>query len=223
MSSNNKNILVKLSNAVIEMDEELVKKLSNEVLEKKLDVQNAIINGLAKGMREVGDLFEKEIYSIPEVLLCADALEKGLNILKPHLTSDKESSTKMKIIIGTVEGDIHSIGKNMVKMMFEVGGFEVVDLGEDVTADQILKEIDKNGGDIVALSTMMSPTLESMRKIIEDIRKVNKNKIKIMVGGASVTKTTAEKFKSDGYAENAPEAVNDAIRLSKLITDKKVN
>jgi len=211
-------ILEKLSDAVIEMDEEAAVSLSEQVIREKMDVKSAIMNGLAKGMRKVGELFENETYSIPEVLLCADALGKGMNILKPHLVLDTESEQALKVLICTVEGDIHSIGKNMVKLMLEVGGFEVIDLGEDVNPEKVLEELEKNGGDIVALSTMMTPTLDNMKEIIDSIRKKYNQNIKIMIGGASVTRKTSELFKADGYGESAPEALNEAIRVSKLIS-----
>lgn len=208
-------ILEKLKDAVINYEEELVEKVSKEALEYGIDAKKAILDGLAKGMRIVGDLYENDEYSIPEVLLCAEALECGLNILKPHL-KDTNEKLNYRIIIGTVEGDIHSIGKNIVRLMFEVGGFDVCDLGENVDSNQFIKEISKNGANIVALSTMMSTTLTNMKKIVDSVRD-NFPKIKIMVGGASVTRETADRFGADGYAESAPEALKDAVRITKLL------
>jgi len=207
-----KDLIEKLQRAVLEYNEEEVVKLSNEVIETDMDPKKAIMEGLAKGMRDVGELFENETYSIPEVLLCADALDAGMKILKPYLKIEKEKITK-KIVIGTVEGDIHSIGKDMVKLMFEVGGFEVIDLGVNVNPDEFLNEINNSGADIVALSTMMSTTLSSMEKTIEKIREKYPD-TRIMVGGAIVSKQTAERYKADGWAGNAMEALKDALRLA---------
>lgn len=207
-------ILKKLEKAVIDYEEEVAEEVSREALDAGIDANKAIMDGLAKGMRIVGDLYEKEEYSIPEVLLCADALERGLKILKPHLASAKEK-LNYRIIIGTVEGDIHTIGKNMVRLMFEVGGFDVVDLGEDVSADKFIRELSKNRADIVTLSCMMTTTLSNMKKIIDRIKK-DYSKVKILVGGASVTKKTADIYNADGYAESALEALKDAMRMTRL-------
>jgi len=207
-----KELIEKIQKAVIDYEEEEAERLCNEVIKIGMDPEKAIAEGLSKGMRYAGELFENESYGIPEVLLCADALETGMKILKPHLKINKEKRT-IKVFIGTVEGDIHSIGKNMVKLMFEVGGFEVLDLGVDVDADKILDEIDKNNVGVIALSTMMNTTLINMERMI-DIIKNKHPKIKIMVGGASVTSDIANRFGADGWAENSSEALKNIIKLT---------
>jgi len=207
-------IFDELQNAVINYDEKKVRKLSKEVLRMSIDPKKAIIDGLAKGMKEVGNLYSKEIYSIPEVLVCSEAMKVGMNILKPYLKVE-HGKKNYKIVIGTVEGDIHSIGKNIVKMMLEVNGFELIDLGENVNSNQFVNELNKNDVNIVALSTMMSTTLSSMKKIIDEIKN-NHNKVSIMIGGASVTKEIADKFKADGYGKDSKEAVGEATRIIKF-------
>jgi methanogenic corrinoid protein MtbC1 len=134
-----------------------------------------------------------------------------MEYLKPHVTGDSEA-VGSRVIIGTVEGDIHSIGKNIVKLMIEVGGFSVVDLGEDVAPMQFREECRERGGDIVALSTMMTTTLQSMKRTIEDVGGQFPD-VDFMAGGASVTEETAKKFGASGYAENATEAVRVARGL----------
>jgi methanogenic corrinoid protein MtbC1 len=204
MIAKNEEIIGNLKSGVIKFDEEMVIKNCNIVIETGMDIKNAILEGLTAGMREVGDLYDKEVYSIPEVLLSAQALESGLSLLKPYLKGDEKIN--QNIIIGTVEGDIHNIGKNMVKLMLEVGGFNVTDLGVDVSEKIFLDALEKDSFSIVALSTMMTTTLPNMKKIIDAVRS-KYPQIKIIVGGASVTKETAKSFKADGFGESAVEAV----------------
>jgi methanogenic corrinoid protein MtbC1 len=210
MVAKNEEIIGNLKSGVIKFDEEMVIKNCNIVIETGMDIKNAILEGLTMGMREVGDLYEKEVYSIPEVLLSAQALESGLSLLKPYLKG--EEKINHNIIIGTVEGDIHNIGKNMVKLMLEVGGFNVIDLGVDVSEKVFLDALEKDTFSIVALSTMMTTTLPYMKKIIDAVRS-KYPQIKIIVGGASVTKETAKAFEADGFGESAVEAVTLANKI----------
>ena len=203
----NQHLLDQLKDAVINMDDDKVKRLCSEVIDLKLDIQEAILNGLAAGMRKVGELYENDIYSIPELLICSETLDIGLEILKPYLSgASNKVNNYPNIIIGTVEGDIHSIGKNLVKLMLEVNGFVVKDLGEDVGSEVILNGIHENNAKLVALSTMMANTLSSMESIVKRISE-EYPEVKIIVGGASVTKDTANRFKADGFGRNALEAV----------------
>jgi methanogenic corrinoid protein MtbC1 len=204
-------IFKKMADVVVRYDDEKIDDVCREAISAGIDPQEAIMFGLAEGMRKVGLLYEAQEYGIPEVLLCSDVLARGMDILKPRATGKPEKMER-RIVIGTVEGDIHSIGKNIVKLMLEVGGFEVIDLGEDVAPGRFIDEIQGKGGDIVALSTMMTTTLSSMRKIMEAVRGTFPD-IKILVGGASVTRSTAEKFGASGYAENAVEAVRVANEI----------
>lgn len=206
------DILGRMSDIVVSYEEDKVESVCREALEAGIDPNDAILEGLAVGMRKAGEHFELQEYGIPEVLLCADTLNRGMEILKPHVKSDG-SRLNQRILIATVEGDIHSIGKNIVKLMLEVGGFEVSDLGEDVAATMFLEEL-QPGGDMVALSTMMTTTLANMRAIIDGIRDELPETL-FLVGGASVTDETARKFCAHGYAENATEAVSVAKRISR--------
>lgn len=206
-----KDILQRIAEAVVQFDEEHVDGLCAEALEEGIDPNDVILLGLAKGMQRVGELYDKQEYGIPEVLLCADTLNRGMGYLKPHVSSGVQRQG-FRVIIGTVEGDIHSIGKNIVKLMLEVGGFKVVDLGEDVAPSQFLDECREGGGDIVALSTMMTTTLQSMKQTIDQVGGEIPN-ILFLAGGASVTEETALKFGARGYAENATEAVKVAKGL----------
>jgi methanogenic corrinoid protein MtbC1 len=209
-----KEILELLVKAVVEYDEESIDELCRSAVENQIDPQEAIQNGLSRGMHKVGELYDRQEYGIPEVLLCADVFSRGAEVLKPFI-QEKASSEKLKctVLIGTVEGDIHSIGKNMVKFMLGVGGFNVVDLGEDVPAQQFIDRIKGENVDIVALSTMMTTTLASMKRIIDEIKIIFPD-TKFLVGGASLTNESAEKMRADGYAENATAAVEEAKQIA---------
>ncbi|MFQ5975640.1 MAG: B12-binding domain-containing protein [Candidatus Hydrothermarchaeales archaeon] len=215
-----KRILEGLNKAVVEFDEDEVKRLSNEVLEKGLDPYDAILNGLAVGMEAVGQLFEKNEYFVPEVLMCADALYVGLNILRPHVSLEDKDRVKGEVIIGTVEGDVHDIGKNIVRMMFDIAGFKVHDLGKDVPLDKFVEEQLKTDSDLICLSAMMTTTMVGMKKVIEKIREKNPN-VKIMVGGAPVTKQIADQYGADSTAKDATNALSEAIKMVSSIRKMK--
>jgi corrinoid protein of di/trimethylamine methyltransferase len=204
-------ILEKLAEAVVEYDEDEAKEWSEAALSEGLDAMDAIMNGLAAGMEKVGDLYDKQEYFVPELLMSADALYLGLDILKPHIK--KETVRKMgQVVIGTVQGDVHDIGKNIIKLMFDVGGFEVHDLGRDVPLENFVEEQMRTDSEIVAMSAMMTTTMMGMKKVIEMIKEKNPD-VKIMLGGAPVTQDVASLFGADGYAESAGNAVQEAIKM----------
>jgi corrinoid protein of di/trimethylamine methyltransferase len=206
-----KEILTKLAEAVVEYDEEEATKWSEIAVAEDLDAMDAIMNGLAAGMEKVGDLYDKQEYFVPELLMSADALYLGLDILKPQIK--KETVRKMgQVVIGTVQGDVHDIGKNIIKLMFDVGGFEVHDLGRDVPLERFVEEQMRTDSEIVAMSAMMTTTMMGMKKVIEMIKEKNPN-VRIMLGGAPVTQDVATLFGADGYAESAGNAVQEAIKM----------
>ncbi len=206
-----KALLERLKNAVIQYDEDAAKEASQEVLAIGMDANEAIFNGLVSGMEEVGRLFEAQEYFVPELLMCADALYAGLDILKPHV-KQLDLGVRGSVVIGTVEGDVHDIGKNIVKMMFDVAGFTVYDLGRDVPLDKFVEEQMRTDSDLVCLSAMMTTTMVGMKKVIDDLRTKNPN-VKIMIGGAPVSQDIAEKWGADGYAKDANNALKDAINM----------
>ena len=209
-----RNELVKdLSDAVVDMDEEKSKETSQRVIDEGLNAYDAIMNGLAAGMEIVGELYDKHEYFVPELLMCADALYAGLDILKPHIRpEDLGDSATGQVVIGTVQGDVHDIGKNIIKMMFEVAGFTVHDLGRDVPLEKFVEEQMRTDSDIVALSAMMTTTMMGMKKVVEMMKEKNPD-VAIMLGGAPVTKDVTELFGADGYAESAGNAVQEAIKM----------
>ena len=213
MATNEKRqeILDKLRNAVIQYDEDTAKEGAQEALDNGLEGNDAIFNGLVSGMEEVGRLFESQEYFVPELLMSADALYAGLDILKPHVKK-MDLGVRGSVVIGTVEGDVHDIGKNIVKMMFDVAGFTVYDLGRDVPLDKFVEEQIKTDSDLVCLSAMMTTTMVGMKKVIDNLKAKNPN-IKIMIGGAPVSQDIADKWGADGYAKDANNALKDAINM----------
>jgi len=207
-------IIENLKRGVIEFDEDLVRQASHEALEVGMDAYQVINDGLGAGMDVVGELFSKKEYFVPEVLMCADALYVGLDILRPHVVRDENSQVAGEVVIGTVEGDVHDIGKNLVKMMFEIGGFTVHDLGRDVALDKFVEEQLRTDSDIVCLSAMMTTTMLGMKTVIEKLKAKNPN-VKIMIGGAPVSAEMAEKWGADGYAPDAPNALQEALNMIK--------
>ena len=206
-----KEILEKLAEAVVEYDEDMAKEWSQIALDENMDAFEAIMNGLAAGMETVGDLYDQQEYFVPEMLMCADALYAGLDILRPHIKAD-ERKKMGQVVIGTVQGDVHDIGKNIIKLMFDVGGFEVHDLGRDVPLEKFVEEQMKTDSEIVAMSAMMTTTMTGMKKVIEMIKEKNPD-VAIMLGGAPVTQDVADLFGADGYAESAGNAVQEAIKM----------
>jgi len=206
-------ILKDLKDGVVDMDEDKVQKAAQKVLDEGLNAYNAVMNGLAAGMEIVGDLYDKQEYFVPELLMCADALYVGLDILRPHIKiEDLGDKPKGQVVIGTVQGDVHDIGKNIIKLMFDIAGFTVHDLGRDVPLEKFVEEQLRTDSEIVALSAMMTTTMMGMKKVIEMIKEKNPN-VAIMLGGAPVTKDTADLFGADGYAESAGNAVQEAIKM----------
>jgi methanogenic corrinoid protein MtbC1 len=152
-----------LKQGVIEYEEDRVVEASNAVVAEGFDAYEAIMDGLAAGMEVVGELFDSQEYFVPEVLMCADALYAGLDILRPQVDMTGREAIKGEVVIGVVEGDVHDIGKNLVKMMFEVAGFTVHDLGADVPIDEFVEKQISTNSDIVALSAMMTTTMMGMK------------------------------------------------------------
>jgi methanogenic corrinoid protein MtbC1 len=204
-----------LYNSIIDMDEDTTRKLSQAVLEEGIDAYYAVTNGLAAGMDKVGELYANQEYFVPELLLCSDALYAGLEILRPHIKVSG-TETKRQIIIGTVEGDIHDIGKNLVKIMFEAAGWTVHDLGRDVKLSRFVEEQSTKQADVVALSALMTTSMLAMPRVIEMLR-AKDSKVAIMLGGAPLTRDIAKSYGADGYADNAGEAVKEANKMLKSL------
>ena len=204
-------LIDQLKNGVVEYQEDEVKEAAQQWLDDGHVALEGIMDGLAAGMEIVGDLYEKNEYFVPEVLMCADALYLGLDILRPHVPK-KEGEVNAQVVIGSIQGDVHDIGKNLVKMMFDVAGWEVHDLGRDVPLENFVEEQLRTDSEVVAMSAMMTTTMLGMKKVIAMIKEKNPN-VGIMLGGAPVTKDVANLFGADGYAESAGNAVTEGIKM----------
>lgn len=203
----NVELYQKLADAVVEMDEDLVVSLSNQAVEEGVDAFEVINSGLSAGMERAGKLFEEEEYFVPELLMCADAMNAGVEILKPHIKSDK-SGEKHKIIIGVIEGDTHDIGKNLVKLMLETSNFQVIDLGRDVPAQKFVDEAVAQQAEMIMVSSLMTTTMDAMADIVTILDERGlRGKIKYAVGGGPVSPAFAKKIGADGYSKDAAEAV----------------
>jgi len=197
----------KISDAVVDMDEEEVIKLSNEVVEKKFDAYTAIDKGLADGMERAGNLFEEQEYFVPELIVCADAMYAGLDILKPHIKTVSDGK-KFTVVIGVIEGDTHDIGKNLVKIMLETAGFNVIDLGRDVLPSDFVDRAVSHNADVIAISTLMTTTMGGMAEVVDILNQRDiRSKFKVIVGGGPISQAFANKIGADGYSANAAEAV----------------
>lgn len=203
-----------LYKAVVDMDEDAARELSLAAVDEGIDAYYAIAHGLTAAMDKVGELYSTHVYFVPELLLCADAVYAGLEVLKPHIKS-VDAENKKRLIIGTVEGDIHDIGKNLVRVMFEAAGWDVLDLGKDVQLRRFAEEQERFHADVVALSALMTTSMLAMPKAIEMMKSVD-DKVIVLLGGAPVNRTIAESYGADGYAPDAGQAVHEAERVLSL-------
>ncbi|AKB24043.1 5-methyltetrahydrofolate--homocysteine methyltransferase [Methanosarcina sp. MTP4] len=204
-------ILNGLAEAVVEGDASKCVELANKALENNVDAYDAVINGCAHGMSIVSDKYEKREMFVPEILLAARAMQGAVDILKPYIKADeiKESG---RVAIGVVLGDIHDIGKNLVKLLLETAGLTVFDLGKDVIPEDFQDKIKEEHVDLVALSALMTTSMMEMK---EDVKLFKEEfpAVKIMVGGAPVSQEFCDSIGADGYADNASEAIRVAQRL----------
>ncbi|GHU41738.1 dimethylamine corrinoid protein [Clostridia bacterium] len=205
-----------LAEAVVDMDEELTADLSNEVIAAGIDAYAAIEQGLAKGMERAGELFEEEEYFVPELLMCADALNVGVDILKPHIKKE-ERDTRYKIVIGVILGDTHDIGKNLVKLMLSAAGFDVVDLGRDVPPEVFVDRAIAEKAEFILISSLMTTTMDAMGDVIQILKERGlRQNYKVLVGGGPVSQAFADKIGADGYSANA----NQAVRLVNSMVER---
>ncbi len=206
-------VLKDLADAVIQMDEEGAVRLAKEALAAGIDAYEAVTEGLSKGMSVVSDLYDREEYFVPEILLCSDAMYAGIEVLKPHIKAESVGE-RAGIVIGVVDGDIHDIGKNIVKIMLESAGFDVHDLGRSVPIEKFVDQAEELGARVIAISTLMSTTMEGMRKVVDLLRERGlRDRYKVMIGGCPCSPAFAEDIGADAFGANASEAVSIARKL----------
>lgn len=211
--STREELLKRLSDGVVEMEEDDVAEAAKEYLEAGYPAFDGIMEGLVDGMNRASKLYEEEEYFVTDVLLCSDAMYVGLEILRPYLPEVSEENKK-KGVIGVVEGDTHDIGKNLVKIMMETAGFEMIDLGRDVPLQKFVDTAKERNAELICLSTLMTTTMGGMETVIHLLEEAGiREQVKVMIGGGPISQKYADKIGADGYSSNAVEAVKLAKHL----------
>jgi len=208
-------ILAKLQQSIEEFDSDLAVEAANEAITAGIDPIMAINEGLSKGMQTISNLFDEGEIFVPQILLAAEAFEEAVKILTSVLPEDlKKQASRGKVLIHTVQGDIHDVGKNIVKTMLAASGFEVIDLGRDVPVDEVIRKAKELEVDIISGSALMTTTMPAQREIIKALEEEGiRHKFKCLFGGAPVSPEWVAKIGADGYAENASEAIEKAKAL----------
>lgn len=200
--------------ATVAGDTEKSGKLAQKALDDGMNPMDALEKGYAKAMQIVGDKFGKmEIY-LPELMMSADAMKAGFDVIKPHLTKEQQGAGQGTVVLGTIQGDLHDLGKNIVRTMLESSGFTVHDLGCDVSARSYVEKAEDTGANIIAASAILTTTMVYMPDISKILTEMGiRDKYKILLGGGPVTPEFADEADADGYAENAAEGVKVAQDL----------
>ncbi len=202
-----------IADAVIAGQLETVTELAQAAVDEGVAPEEIIDQGLIAGMNVVGVKFKANEFYVPEVLIAARAMHGGMDIVKP-LLADASASSKGKVVIGTVKGDLHDIGKNLVAMMLEGGGYEVVDLAVDVPPEKFIEAVKTEGVDVIALSALLTTTMPGMKDTIDAVAAAGlTGKVKVIIGGAPVTQNYADEIGADGYAPDAASAVDLVAEL----------
>lgn len=192
-----------------------VKENTEKALDEGLDVGTIVNEAFIPGMNEIGIMFKNNEVYVPEMLIAARAMQAGMKVVKPLLTKS-DIKDKGTVAIGTVKGDLHDIGKNLVAMMFEGAGFKIIDMGVDVSAEKVTQVVNEYNPQIICLSALLTTTMTNMKAITEHIKTMG-NQIRVMVGGAPVTQKFADEIGADGYAADAPSAVDKAKELLAVV------
>src|SRR2546425_7666027 len=205
----------RIARALILGDRETVGRMTREGLERPIDPKALIFKGLIPGMDVVGEKFRRNEYYVPQVLLSARAMYAGLDLLKPFITAGaKADDYRGVVVIGTAQGDLHDIGKNLVAMMLEGAGFKVVNLGRDVAPEKFVAAVEEHTANVVGISALMTTTMPAMKRTIDALIKAGlRDRVKVMVGGAPVSQAFADEIGADGYAKDSTLAVVRAKEL----------
>ncbi|MBU1338052.1 MAG: corrinoid protein [Acidobacteria bacterium] len=209
------SLFTEIAESVVNGEDTLTRELMEKALAAGLPSAELLENGLVAGMSVVGQRFKNNEIFIPEVLVSARAMKAGMEILRPHLVQD-DLQSRGKVVMGTIQGDLHDIGKNIVAMLLEGAGFEVIDLGADVKIERFVEAAKTEEADLVGMSALLTTTMINMKTVIEDLKKAGLSKpVKTMIGGAPVTRDYADRIGADGYASDASQAVDLALHLLK--------
>jgi len=215
MEAGDKELLDRLQTAILSYDAEKAKNLIREIMERKIDPFVVMNYTIANVARLVGEKFESGEIFLPHLVLAGDIMSEVSAILESSMSLEESKKLAGKIVvIGTVEGDIHSIGKSIVAMLMKANGFKVYDLGVDVKSDVFIKQAEANNADIIAMSCLLTTTMPYQREVIEELRDLSlRDKFKIMVGGAPLSQEWADDIGADGFAKDAIEAVKVAKQI----------
>ena len=201
-------ILTEIADKLGVGDAVAVRELTEKAISRKTPVEQILNRGLVSGMDSVGEKFKNNEVFIPEVLIAARAMKAGMKIIKP-LLMDAQIQSRGKVIIGTVRGDLHDIGKNIVSMLLEGAGFDVINMGTDTTLERIVDQIKEEQPNILGLSALLTTTMVNMREVIEGLKSEKlRDKVKVIIGGAPITQAYADNIGADGYAPDAASAVD---------------
>jgi len=204
-----------LTRAIVDLDEEKGKIAAIKLIEEKINPIEGVEKGLSSGMKIIGEKFSRSEVYLPELIMAADIFNSVMEILKPHISA--ESLEKVKrgtVVIGTVKGDIHAIGKNIVAMLLETAGFAVYNIGEDVAASTFIEEARKVKADIIGLSSLLTTTMPAQKDVIDILKEMGeRDKYTILIGGAPTSQDWADEIGADGYGETAESAVSLALKL----------
>ncbi len=208
-------LLARMEKAIVEGNKEEAEQLARESIEKKIDLNEVIEKGYVQGIQKVGDLWEKGEYFLPELIMSAESMKAAMSVLKPEMEKAQIAiKSQGKVVIGTVEGDIHDIGKNLVSSMLSANGFDVIDLGADVKLEKFIEKAETENADFICLSALLTTTMLGQKKVIEVLNEKNlSDRFMVLVGGAPVNQKWADDIGADGYAENAMTVVKAAKKL----------
>lgn len=207
------SIFLEISDNLQKGKHKIVKELVEKALADGMSPQDILTEGLLSGMDKVGEKFKSNDVYIPEILIAARAMKTGVEVLKPYL-QEAGTVSKGKVVIGTVLGDTHDIGKNLVKMMLEGKGFEVIDLETDVSPESFIETAINEGCDIICCSALLTTTMEVMEEVVKKAKEAGiRDKVKIMIGGAPVTQEFCDRIGADCYTSDAASAADAAVRL----------
>jgi corrinoid protein of di/trimethylamine methyltransferase len=207
-------ILRKLEQAVVLGEAEEATELTRQGLDRGLDPLVLIDEALTPGMNRIGELYTSGEYFLPDLVIGGDAMKAAFAVLEPALVGDQKREVVGRVVIGTVEGDIHEIGKTLVGILLTANGFEVADIGADKSATEFVAAVKENGATLVGASALLSTTMSEQRRIIEALEEAGlRDQVKVMVGGAPVSQSWADKIGADGYAAKAMSAVDLAFSL----------
>lgn len=207
-------IFKNLFDAVLEMNVQKGKDAATLLIKENYNPVEGIENGLSKGMKVIGEKFNKFEIFLPELMMASRVYDSAMTILKPHISSDSKSIQKGTVLIGTVKGDIHKIGKDIVAMLLETGGFDVHNIGEDVSTSAFIEEAGRIDADIIALSSLLTTTMASQKDLIDVLKEIGqREKYLVMIGGAPISQKWADEIGADIYGEDAERAVSLALEF----------